>query len=216
MSGARAVSSFDMVEHHSHRVRRPRSHSRYVPSRAIDDLRFIRETMERSSSFTAVPGWGQVAMGATALLAALLASRPTWSRHWLSIWLVDAVVAASIALWASRRKAQRAGLALTSGPGRKFAFSFLPPLAAGAVLTIALFRLGMVRALPGAWLLLYGTGIITGGAFSVAVVPVMGICLALTGVVALFLPAWGNLFMAVGFGGLHILFGIFIARRHGG
>src|SRR5579885_2321740 len=198
-----------MQEHRSHRVRRPRAHSRYMPSRAIDDLRYIRETMERSSSFTAVSGWGQVAMGVSALLAATLASRFFWPRYWLVIWLADAVVAASIALWAAYRKAQRAGLPLTSGPGRKFAFSFLPPIAAGAILTLALFRLGMLAALPGSWLLLYGTGIMTGGAFSVAVVPVMGICLALTGIAALFLPAWGNFFLALGFGGLHILFGIF-------
>jgi hypothetical protein len=202
-----------------HRLRRRYGHSpsRPLPSRAAEDLRFIRETMERSASFTAVPGWGQVAMGATALGAAWIAQLQTSSSAWLQVWLGAAAVAASIALIATRAKAQRAGLPLTSGPGRKFAFTSLPPMVAGAVLTAVLYRAGLSRELPGTWLLLYGTGVVTGGAFSVASVPVMGGCFMLLGLAAFGLPSsWGNPSMAAGFGGLHIVFGIWIARRHGG
>ena len=206
-----------MLERLPHRVRRPHSRSRPLPAGAIDDLRFIRETMERSSSFTAVPGWGQVAMGAIAILAAALASRQPTPAAWLKIWLAAAVAAVAIALPASWMKAQRAGLPLTSGPGRKFATSFLPPIAVGALLTAVLYRSGVPALLPGMWLLLYGAGVITGGAFSVAIVPVMGGCFMFAGVLALLAPAtWGNLLLAAAFGGLHILFGILIARRYGG
>jgi hypothetical protein len=67
------------------------------------------------------------------------------------------------------------------------------------------------------WLLLYGTAIVTGGAFSVRVVPLMGLCLMALGAVALFLPAgWGDVLMAGGFGAVQIGFGIWIARHHGG
>lgn len=206
-----------MLERRPHRVRRPHSRSRPMPAGAIDDLRFIRETMERSSSFTAVPGWGQVAMGVIAILAAYIASRQTSSSAWLKIWLAAAASAVAIAVPAIWMKAQRSGLALTSGPGRKFATSFLPSMAVGALLTAVLYRSGVVSVLPGMWLLLYGAGVITGGAFSVAIVPVMGGCFMFAGVLALLAPAtWGNLLLAAAFGGLHIIFGFLIARRYGG
>jgi hypothetical protein len=85
------------------------------------------------------------------------------------------------------------------------------------VLTFFLVRAGMQSALPPTWLLLYGAGIVTGGAFSVPLVPVMGVCFMAMGALAVMAPVvWGNGFLAAGFGGLHILFGALIARRHGG
>jgi hypothetical protein len=199
----------------SHRLRRPHNRGRALPAEAVDDLRFIRDTMARSASFTAVPGYGQVLLGLTALLAAWIASRQTMPHLWLRTWLAEAMIGAAIGALAVHFKARSTGVALTSGPARKFAFSFLPPVAAGALLTSILYSGGMIRALPGTWLLLYGTGVVTGGAFSVSVVPVMGVCFMLTGVVALLVPAWAGACMAVGFGGLHILFGLLVARRYG-
>ncbi|HEX7285237.1 MAG TPA: hypothetical protein VF532_03605 [Candidatus Angelobacter sp.] len=205
-----------MLERRVRHGRRPQNRPAIPPQQALDDLRFIRQTMERTSAFTAIPGWGQVAMGATALAAAWLAARQVRPEAWLGVWLGCAVLATSIALVTAQRKAQRAGLPLTSGPGSTFARTFLPPMVAGAILTPVLYEAGLVRLLPGAWLLLYGTGVLTGGAFSVSIVPVMGMSFMLTGVAALLLPAYGNLFMAAGFAGLHILFGVLIARRYGG
>jgi hypothetical protein len=188
-----------------------------LDAHAVDNLRFIRETMERAAAFTAVPGWGGVAMGVTALGAALLASRQPSVQAWLVTWLGEALLAFAIAGWTMVRKACEAKLPLLSGPGRKFALSFSPPLLVGVLLTVELYRAGLASLLPGVWLLLYGTGIVTGGAFSVRIVPVMGLCFMVAGTLALFSPAsWGNGLMAAGFGGLHILFGIVIARRHGG
>ncbi|HEX8920671.1 MAG TPA: hypothetical protein VF766_04300 [Pyrinomonadaceae bacterium] len=185
--------------------------------RAMDNLRFIRETMERASSFTAVPGWGGVLMGASALAASFVASQQTSRNLWLATWVVEALLALIIGGWAMDRKARRAETPVLSGPGRKFALSYSPPILVGVLLTVVLLRAGMVSALPGMWLLLYGTGVVTGGAFSVKIVPVMGLCFMLLGTIALFAPAaWGNYLMAAGFGGLHIIFGIIIARRHGG
>jgi hypothetical protein len=190
---------------------------RPIPSRAAEDLRYIRDTMERSASFTAVSGWGQVLLGVTALAAAVVAAWQSAGFAWLRVWLAEALVAVAIALLSVVWKANRRGLPIFSGPGRKVALGLLPPLLAGAFLTFLLYRIGAQSALPAAWLLLYGAGIATGGAFSVAIVPVMGMCFMTLGGLAVVGPAaWGNWLLAAGFGGLHIVFGIMIARRHGG
>ena len=188
-----------------------------IDARAADHLRYIRETMERAGEFTAVPGWGGVAMGTTALLAAFFASRQPTPERWLSIWLIEAFVGVVVASSAAATKAHRANARLFSGPGRKFLLSFLPPIVVGGLLTFALSAAGFYRLLPGVWLLLYGTAIMTGGAFSVRPVPVMGLCLTLIGAAALFLPrSLGDLCMVLGFGFVQIGFGLWIARRYGG
>lgn len=188
-----------------------------IDARAADHLRYIRETMENAAEFTAVPGWGGVAMGATALAAAFLASRQNSPRAWLIVWLAEVFVAVAIAAPAAATKARRANSSLFRGPGRKFTLSFAPPIIVGGLLTLALFQFGAVSVLPGVWLLLYGTAIVTGGAFSVRAVPIMGLCLMALGSAALFAPAsWGNVFMAAGFGIVQIAFGVWIALRYGG
>ncbi len=188
-----------------------------IDVRAADHLRYIRETMERAAEFTAVPGWGGAAMGITAVGAAWLAHRQSSPQAWLSVWLIEAFVAVTIALSAAATKAHRASSKLFSGPGRKFVLSFAPPILVGGVLTIVLFRSGLLWLLPGIWLLLYGTAIVTGGAFSVRVVPVMGLCLMAVGAVALIAPAnWADALMALGFGAVQLIFGICIALRFGG
>ena len=186
-------------------------------SHAMDNLRFIRETMERAGSFTAVPGWGGFAMGVSALAATFVASRQPTVDAWLTTWLVEGIFAIALGALAMKRKADRAQVPVMSAPARKFILSFAPPLLVGALLTLVLYRAGLTGAIPGTWLLLYGTGVVTGGAFSVRVVPVMGLCFMLIGAVALFCPlSWGTAFLGAGFGGLHVIFGILIARRYGG
>ncbi len=192
--------------------------------RAAGEIRFIRDAMEKAITFTTISGWGMAAMGATALAAAWLASRlaagQTSAGAWLMVWVAEAVVALVIAFIASGLKARRLGVALFSKPGRKFFFGLLPPLAAGAILTVPLFRSGAVDLIPGMWLLLYGAGLATGGAFSVRIVPVAGLCFMLLGLLPLAgllsLALWPNAVLAAGFGGFHIFFGLWIARRHGG
>ena len=185
--------------------------------RAMDNLRYIRETMERASSFTAVPGWGQVAIGVTALVATYVAAHQSTARGWLGTWLAEAIISLLIAGWLMDRKARASGTPLLSDPGRKVAFSLSPPMIVGALLTVVLFRAGLTGAIPGMWLLLYGTGVVTGGMYSVSIVPVMGVCFMALGAAGILAPAaWGNWLMAAGFGGLHIIFGTIIARKHGG
>jgi hypothetical protein len=173
--------------------------------------------MEGSARFTSVSGAGEMAVGVSALLAAGVAASQDASSAWLAVWMIEAVVAAGISLAAAARKARRGGGTLWSLPARRFALSLAPPLAAGAALTPVLYRAGLVDALPGAWLLLYGAGVVTGGAFSVRIVPLTGLAFMLAGVAALLLPTFGrDAWMAVGFGGIHLVFGLALARSHGG
>ena len=189
-----------------------------IEARALDHLRYIRETMEQAGELTAVPGWGVAGIGASALVAATVALRQHTTGAWLATWFVEAAVAVTLAALTMWRKARAAGAPLLSGPFRRFAFSFSMPLIAGGLLTLpALFGAGGVDHLPGLWLLLYGTAVVCGGVFSVRIVPVMGLCFMALGGATLGLPsAWGNAMLAAGFGGLHLVFGFLIARRHGG
>ena len=186
---------------------------------AMDNLRYIRQTIERAGSFTAVPGAGGMAMAATAFAAAWAAESVggPGSFRWLVVWGVEAIVAMAIGVGATVWKSRQAGLPVVSGPGRKFVGGFAPAMLAGAALTAALFLGGGAAFLPGMWLLLYGASVVSGGGASVKVVPLMGFCFMATGTAALFLPAaWGDAALAAGFGGLHMLFGAIIAVKYGG
>lgn len=183
----------------------------------MENLRYIRETMESAGSFTAVPGWGGVLMGLTALGAMFVASFQANVKQWLLVWITGAILAISVGAVTTFLKARAAGLSLLRGPSRKFALSLTPPILAGGLLTVVLYLHGNVELLPGLWLLLYGTGVVTGGAFSVRVVPLMGLCFMFLGALALVFPGqWSNWLLGFGFGVLHMAFGFIIARRYGG
>jgi len=183
---------------------------------AADNLRFIRDTMERAASFTAVPGWGGVVIGVTALIAGVLSFRHTLARQF-SIWLAESILALAIGFITVQMKSKRLSLSLRSRPARRALLSFMPPLIAGAILTAVLREQQLLPSIPGLWMLLYGAAVVTGGAFSVRIVPVMGLCFMSLGAASLVAPpAWQNGLLMLGFGGLHIVFGLVIARRHGG
>jgi hypothetical protein len=183
----------------------------------MDNLAFIRSAMEHAGAFTAVSGWGMVVVGVLAVATAIVAAEQPTRDGWLHVWLSAGVIALVVQLWAMLAKARGSGIPLLSGPGRKFVLAVSPPIFVGAVMTVVLYRAGITDVLPGMWLLLYGAAVIAGGAFSVEIVPVMGFCFVLSGVLALVTPlAWNDWILAASFGGLHVAFGVPIARRHGG
>lgn len=185
--------------------------------RAIDNLQFIRETMERSTHFTAVPGYGGALMGVTAVAAAYIAHQQAFMRDWLIVWLTEAALAFAIGMLAMWQKSKIAGTPLVSVPAKKFALGFLPPIVCGVVLTLGFWRYENYELMAPMWMLLYGAAVATGGAISVKIVPVMGWMFIAAGAVALILPAsYGNILMGVSFGALHVIFGLIIARRYGG
>ena len=187
-----------------------------MQERAMDNLRYIRQTMERAGTFTAVSGWGEVVIGCTAIGAALVSSR-FGLAGWVATWLVEAALAAGIAAVFMTAKARAAGIPLITGPVRKLILSFSPPMLVGVLLTALFVERRLESLLPGSWMLLYGTGVVTAGTYSVRIVPVMGSAFMLLGGLALFAPTtWSTALMVAGFGGLHIVFGTLIARRYGG
>src|SRR5262245_8606911 len=185
--------------------------------RAAADLEFIRGAMERSGSFTAVPGRGGMAMGGVALVAAAAGRLVDGRAAWLGVWVAAAFAAMAIGLVTMRGKAARAGTSLFAGPGRRFLMCLAPALLAGAVLTVGLARAGESDLLPAAWLLCYGAGVVAAGAFSVSIVPATGTAFLALGALALAVPpGYGDALMALGFGGVHLVSGYLVARRHGG
>ena len=186
-----------------------------INDRAVRDLQYIRQTMERAGSFTAVPGWGGVLMGATATLTAYLSWNMESREAWFAVWMLEAALAGAIGVLGMLRKARLQGV--LSGPGRKFAMSLFPAMAGGAILTVVLYRLQMFGLMPGIWLLLYGVAIMSCGTYSVRVVPIMGAAFMALGTVVLLVSwEWAQWGLAAGFGGLHIVFGGIIARNFGG
>jgi hypothetical protein len=196
-----------------------RKHTEPIPlhEHALDNLRYIRDTMERAGAFTAVPGWGGVAMGMTALAAAWIAGLQQTTEGWLRVWLIEAVAGILTGAIFMVRKARLTNLPLWSTPARKFALSFSPPLLVASALTFVLASAQAAWVIPGVWLCLYGTAVMAAGAFSVRIVPVMGMAFIATGCASFLSPqGWGDVWLAFGFGGLHVVFGVAIARRYGG
>ncbi len=188
-----------------------------IGDRAIDNLQFIRETMERSAVFTSVPGYGGILMGATAVAAAYIANSQVSVRDWLIVWLTEAVLAFSIGLLAMWQKTKLSKTSILSTPAKKLLMNSLPPMLCGVFITLGLWRFGHFEAMIPVWILCYGAAVVCGGAFSVKPVPLMGWLFMAGGAAAFFLPAnLGNWMMALSFGVLHIAFGFIIGRKFGG
>ena len=183
----------------------------------MDNLRFIRGIMESAATFTAVSGWGQVLIGITAIAAGLVADRQRLGWSWVATWVAEAGVAAGISVASMAIKSHAANVPLISGPMRKLILTFSPAMLVGAVLTAVFVEKGLFSLLPGVWMLLYGAAVVSAGTYSVRIVPVMGAAFMILGGVSFVLPVSTHVWlMLAGFGGLHIAFGFWIARRHGG
>jgi hypothetical protein len=188
-----------------------------IGDRAIDNLKFIRETMERSTVFTSVPGYGGIFMGVTAVAAAYIANNQPYIRSWLTVWLTEAFLAFAIGLFALWQKSRISKTSLLSTPAKKLVMNSLPPMLCGVFITLGLWRFGHFEMMIPVWIICYGAAVVCGGAFSVKVVPVMGWCFIAFGAIAFFLPAgFGNTMMGLSFGVLHIVFGFIIGRKFGG
>jgi hypothetical protein len=207
-----------MAEPRFHRLRFRGSHTSSLqeqPPEASEALQYIRDTMQHARAFTAVSGLGLIIMGLSALAAAWIASRQVTFTRWLAVWLVEALLAMAVAAASIYRKATVTATPLFSGPARKVAMGLLPALAAGTLLTHALAHKAPELIVP-TWLLVYGVGVIAGGAWSVAVLPIMGAAFMAMGTMCLVHPTMPDTWMAASFGGLHLIFGGIVVKKYGG
>lgn len=187
-----------------------------LSDKAADNLQFIRSTMESAGVFTGISGLGYLLTGFTALAAAALAASRDSATAWFAVWMAELVLAILVAGTFSVIKSRRQGQMLKQATLRKLLAAFLPAMAAGGLLTLVMFLQGLIHLLPGIWLSLYGAAVITAGAWSVRVLPLMGLLFMTLGALAMLSPLPVDWLMAAGFGGLHIGFGLIIWRRYGG
>lgn len=194
---------------------------------ALDELQFIRDTMERSTQLTSVSGIGLIAMGLIATIGAYVAGWRGTYDWWVNVWFVVAIMGCTVGFTSMWYKADRNNISIFTGVGKRFALSLSPPIIAGCLMTQLLYSTQQFDLMPATWLLLYGVGVITGGAFSIRLIPAMGITFMVFGSIAIFLPdvtfqpvlgtiTGHDALLAFGFGGIHILFGGIVAMRHGG
>ena len=154
-------------------------------------------------------------MGIVAWCLSLAAAQPTGDR-WLAAWLARGN-RGNRRVVRNGAKARRAGVTLTGSTARRFAPGMAAPFVAGAAITYELWAVRTFTVMPPSWLLLYGAGVLTGGIFSVPIVRAIGVCFMALGIAAIATPPeWGNVWLAIGFGGLHVGFGAYIARNYGG
>ena len=190
-----------------------------VHEHADGQLRVIRAAMERAGSFTAVPGWAGVLMGAIGVAAGFAADRSQEPREWALIWLVAAGLALPVGAAAMVHRARSGGVDLSAGVARRFVLSLAAPVAAGVILSAGVLQRESYELLPAVWLTLYGTGVLVAGIFSIRLISVLGISFMGLGAAAAFAPWWlATVLVAVGFGGLHLLAGSIVLgsdRRSG-
>jgi hypothetical protein len=188
-----------------------------IDSGAVENLRYIRSTIEAAHTFTTVPGKGCIAMGLTALVAVGLESVPELAPHWLAIWVGAAIVASAAALWFMEQKARAQGLSLRRAVARRFFMTLAPAFLAGAILTAALAGQVDRELITGMWLLLYGAGLAACGLFAIPAVFTAGLAFMGLGTATLLLPPGSaHIVLALGFGGIHLALGVAIVRNHGG
>ncbi len=201
------------------RVSNPRQNNTVaIDSHALGTLNYIRASIESASAF-AVPGIAGIAMGVVGVIATLAAALPGLTAYWLEIWLAAAIAGSALGVVLIARQPAR-GL-LYRGPARKFVLSLCPALLAGAVLTGVFWQESLTSLIPGMWLLLYGCAVLSASMMTSAammrLIVLMGALFVVYGLVAFMLPPhWHNYTLGLGFGVLHLLFGILIGRTEMG
>ncbi|MCK4908477.1 MAG: hypothetical protein KAS70_01140 [Planctomycetes bacterium] len=195
----------------------------------IKNVTYIKEIIESANHYTNLSGPAGILSGGFALIGCYLtyallgtlnlaAASIKWTEVLISlslIWLIIFICATGLQLIFTIRKARRLEIPFWTKLSRQVIFALAPSLLAGAVLTVYLVRQDQLIFIPPVWILLYGVGVVAAGMFSTVIVRLLGWAFVLTSCLPLFIwPAAGLIFLAVTFGGYHIIYGLIVLVKY--
>jgi hypothetical protein len=191
---------------------------------AEENLRVIRDLMERSTKHSTFSGLSGVLAGAASIVGCLMTRaleqenlRPTeFQTSFLLLWSAVIVFAVGADYLLTKRRAAQVGKYVMSRLGTQMILGSAPGLGTGALLTLFFLRQGLLPFIYPFWMLCYGIAVCAVGQFSQREVSHLGAAFLWAGAMTLFLPPSCSLWMmAVSFGGFHIVYGIRMARKDG-
>ena len=198
----------------------------------LKNLGEIRSLMERSSRFISLSGLSGVAAGIMALIGAGFAylyigmtpfdsarifyleavNSGKWGMDYRTFFLLDfglvLISALACGIFFTTRKAKRKGQKVWDKLVVKLLVSLGIPLLAGAIFCVALHWHGLIYMIAPTTLIFYGIALINGSKFTLRDIYYLGITEVILGLIALFLPGYGLDFWAIGFGVMHIVYGM--------
>jgi hypothetical protein len=205
-------------------------------SEYIEDLRIIKKVMEESSRFLSLSGLSGLFAGLIALAGAAIAvfvfldgkillrdgfyiEQPADDLINLKIRLsilalIVLVLAISVSLWFSYRKAHRKGLKMWTPVSKKLLISLLVPLVTGGILIIIFYLQHNWQLVVPSMLIFYGLALVGAGKFTYNDVLYLGLLEIIAGIASMILPLYGIIFWCFGFGLLHIIYGLLMYRKY--
>lgn len=195
-----------------------------------DELAQIKAMMERSTKFLSLAGWSGIVAGVTGVVAALMAANLTgalgselvlaanFSRSTDVSLLIIALVALTVSIAGvvllSNKKARRDSLPVWTASSRRFVSNMAIPLAVGGILSLTLALKGVAGLIPAVMLLFYGLAMFIAGNFTFGEIRYMGMIEMALGLLAVWFPRYSLVIWAIGFGLLHIVYGIYLHLRY--
>ncbi len=197
-----------------------------------EDLSLIRSMMERSSRFISLSGLSGVFAGLTALIGAVYVyflfeknginyfdgDRNIFSKELVEklFWtaIVILVVAISCGYFFTVRKSKQKGLKIWDATTKRLLWNFSIPLITGGIFCFGLQYHHLFVFIAPVTLIFYGLALVSASKFTISDVEYLGYLEILLGLISLFFLGWGLVFWAVGFGLLHIIYGLIMHKKY--
>jgi len=200
----------------------------------LKDISEIRALMEQSTKFMSLSGLSGVSAGIVGLIGAFATYQylamqgiyeslhrngsATVSNHQLTTLFGIAIVilsaAVSLATFFSVRMARKKNLTIWNNTSKRLLISILIPLAVGAIFCLQLAIYGAGGLVPAATLIFYGLALLNASKYTISEIHYLAISQLVLGIIASFFIGWGLLFWGIGFGVMHIIYGIIMYWKY--